>query len=412
MPPSSSSAVRKAQNTSDPTRRQSGRQIRTSTSRPVNYYARPFTSSAGNADEPSEDGPPGFFPAIQYFTDAITALPKETMRHFTLMKEVEAKIHGPSQTMEQLASTVSQMPVPPRKDRQPSRQALLSFTANNSSAATSANGSVVNGHGPALLHQQASDADDQTSTAMQYDPQMNFARRQEFHNLRMVIQSILANMDEKNVCLAEGNRTLARQLSRVESVMPHIESEISEEARLGSKSHWAYADNRAKNKAAPATVEKARRDVAATNSLAAAAATVHEGDIAAARSEARREAKRARNQAADSELEDRPLNKKTQVAKVRKAVESAAGAKGLGIVNGMAVPQPQKRRKVEKEAGGALMERTLSGVTAPKASKGTGSTPRSTPAAEPVKKKSAKPTPALPPVKKRYVIVVIVANEH
>ena len=399
MPPTS--AVRKTQAPTEPNRRQSGRQIRTSTSRPVNYYARPFGSFSGQVDEPQDDNPPGFFPAIQYFTDAITALPKETMRHFTLMKEVEAKVHGPTQAVTQMAGKIMRMPVPPRRDLQPSRQALLSFTANNSSAATSANPSVLNGMIPATAN-PSSDNDEHTSRALQLDPQLDMARRQDFHNLRMVIQSILINLDEKNVCLAEANRTLGRQLARVEDVIPHVESEISEEARLGNLSHWAYADNKVKNKTVPPTAERARRDVAAANSLAAAAATVHESDIAAARSEARREAKKSRAQHADSEFEDRSANKKTLPVKSRKAAEPPSNAKGLGIVNGtVAALQPPKRRKVEKE-GGVVMERTMSG--APKANnKPQKETPRSTPAAEPSKKKSAKAPPVPPLIKKRYI---------
>ncbi|GAB7340147.1 hypothetical protein MBLNU457_6628t1 [Dothideomycetes sp. NU457] len=393
MPPTS--AARKTQTAVDPNRRQSGRQVRTSISRPLNYYARPYGSIGGNVDESQDDSPPGFFPAIQYFTDAITALPKETMRHFTLMKEVEAKIHGPSQSMTQLSDRILNMPVPPRRNRQPSRQALLSFTANNSSAATSANPSVVNGAMPPPPLQQASEADDQVSQATQFDSPVEIARRQDFQNLRAVIHSVLINLDEKNVCLSEANKTLDKQLARVEGVLPHVESEISEEARLGNLKHWAYADNRVKHKPAPANAERNRRDVAATNSLAAAAATVHEDDIAAARGEARREAKK-RHQQADSEFEDR-TTKKAQ-GKGRKAAEAASqpatAAKGLGIVNGLPTVQPPKRRRVDKD-GPVAMERTLSGTG--KGNKGAGNVSRSTPAVEAAKKKTTKAS-APPPV--------------
>lgn len=393
--------MRKTQAGSDPSRRQSGRQIRTSTSRPVNYYARPFGSFNDTANEPQDDNSPGFYPAIQFFTDAITALSKEVMRHSTLMKEVEAKIHGPAEVMTQLANRIKRMPVPPRRSLQPSSQALLSFTAHNSSAATSVNGSVINGVGSALTQQNAF-GDEQLSQSLQIDPQLDMTRRREFQNLRMVMQSILINLDEKNACLAEANRTLDRQLGRVESVIPHVESEISEEARLGSLSHWAYADNRVKNKPATATIERARRDVAATNNLAAAAATIHEGDIAAVRSEARREAKKSRNQQADSEFEDRPAPKKTQSGKGRKPTDTAAVVgKGLGISNATAA-QPQKRRKVEKE-GGVAMERSLSGAVKNNKAKENATKPTLV-AAEPTKKRANhKPMPVPSLAKKKYV---------
>lgn len=394
MPPTS--AVRSTQRGPDPTRRQSVRQARTSTTRPLNYYARPFGSFGGPVDELQDDTPPGFFPAIQYFTDSVTALPKEVMHHFTLIKEVEAKVYGPEKMAAQMAGRILDMPAPPRRSRQPSTQALLSFTANNS-ATNSHNGSVINGSAPGLQH-QPSDADESSSQAPQIDAQADFARRQEFHNLRTVLSSMLVNLDEKNVVMAEANRVLARQLGRMESVIPHVENEISEEARLGSLTHWAYADNRVKKTSATANAEHraARRDVAATNHLAAAAATVHEGDIAAARGEVRREVKKSRNQHVDSEFEDRPA-KKPHPGKGRKVAE--ADNKGLGIMNGVTGSQPQKRRRVEK-TGPVAMESTMSGTG--KATKARGETPRSTPAAEPTKKKT-KAAPLPLPIKKRYV---------
>ena len=48
--------------------------------------------------EPQDVAPaeePGFFPAITHFTDAMTALPRELIRHYTMLKEVDAKIWAP-----------------------------------------------------------------------------------------------------------------------------------------------------------------------------------------------------------------------------------------------------------------------------------------------------------------------------
>lgn len=285
-------------------RHSSGRSARNSVVRPANYYAR------HDATEP----PPGFFPAVQHFTDSIAAVPKEVMRHMTLLKEVEAKLYGPTQALSRLVDTIDAMPFS-RRARQPSRQDLLCYTANNS-AAGSIDGSVSMPDAP---------------TAEEYD----MPRRQEFHNLRMVITGILGNMDEKNVCLAEANRTLDRQLERVKAVLPHVESEISEEARLGSLNHWAYADKKPE-------VESARRNVAATNSLAAAAASVHESDIAAARASSKKiEVKRPEVKKPEAK---KPEIKKPEVKNSTTVVRK---------------PQPPsvKRRKVES----APMERTASG---------------------------------------------------
>ncbi|GAM82261.1 hypothetical protein ANO11243_002400 [Dothideomycetidae sp. 11243] len=394
MPPATARRTQPAAG-SDQARRSSGRQIRTSISRPANYYARPFGSIGGvTADEGQDDEPPGFFPAIQYFTDAVAALPKEVMRHFTLMKEVEAKIHGPTQEMARIADRIAKLPIPPHKSYQPSRQALLSFTANNSSVANSANVSMINGNVPGVIPPSVAEAAEQATQANAIDQQMEMQRRQEFYNLRMVIGQVLANLDEKNVCLAEANRTLDKQLGRMDSVMPHVEAEISEEARLGSLTHWAYTDNRKRN-ALPQPSERSRRDLAATSNLAAAAAAIHEGDIAAARNEGRRETKRGRaQQHMDSEMEDRPSSRKTQV-KTRKVADMTE-AKAGNTTPASGSVQPPKKRKVEK-LGAAAMERTAS--TTAKTIKTQASTQRSTPAAEPAKKKSKPPVP--PMVKKR-----------
>lgn len=405
MPPTTT--VRKAQTAaaSDQNRRSSGRQIRTSISRPTNYYARPFGSLSGpSADDGQDDSPPGFFPAIQYFTDTVAALPKEVMRHLTLMKEVEAKIHGPAQEMTTIAARIDALPTPQRQHHQPSRQALLSFTGNNSSAGNSANASLINGNLPGALPPSVAEAAEQVAKDDPVDTQIEMQRRQEFFNLRMVISQVLANLDEKNVCLAEANRTLDKQLARMDSVIPHVESDLSEEARLGSLSHWAYADNRKKT-AAQQPPERTRRDIAATSNLAAAAAAIHEGDIAAARNEGRKDTKksRAQQQYVDSEMEDRVLPRKTQ-QKSRKAQENAE-AKAGSATPAMASTQAPKKRKVEK-TGGAAMERTAS--TAAKAAKTQAPTQRSTPAAEPAKKKAKPPMP--PMTKRRQVHWLLVST--
>ncbi|KAG8623839.1 hypothetical protein KVT40_008815 [Elsinoe batatas] len=382
MPPTS--AVRKTQNTQDQNRRSSGRQIRTSISRPTNYYARPF-GSLGGAEETQDDSPPGFYPAIQHFTDAVAALPKEVMRHFTLMKEVEAKIHGPTQDMVNLAKRIESLPTPPRRSHQPSHQSMLSFTAANSSAANSANVSVVNGGLPGFMPPSVAEAAAQAAQPTQAEQQADLQRRQEFFNLRMTIGQILANLDERNVCLAEANRTLDRQISRMHRVLPHVESEIHEEARLGNTTHWAYADNKKK---APPVPERARRDVAATSHLAAAAAAIHEGEVAAARNEGREKTKKSRAQHVDSEFEERAPPKKSHKKKVVDPSNDTKAAAGPA-----ATVQPQKKRKIEKTVGGTGMERTTS--TTGKAAKAAAATSRATPATEPAKKKSKPPVPPL-----------------
>jgi hypothetical protein len=401
MPPTSS--VRKASVATTDTnsaRRQSARQPRTSTSRPINYYARSFGQLDNNLDIQDLD-PPGFFPAVQYFADSIAALPREVQRHITLMKEVEAKVYGPTEALQFLTSSILNKPAPLSRN-QPTSPRLLSFTAPPSATASIA-GSVVNGHQPTTFDQRQQD-----DLESQQDEQADHARRSEFQSLRNVIGNMIANLDEKNVVMAEANRALAQQLARLDSVMPHIENEISEESRLGSLTHWAYQDNRAKKQTTTTQNERNRRDVAATSSLAAAAAAVHDQDIAAARGEARRETKKTnRTQAMDSDFDDRPT-KRAQTGKSRKNADVEPKTSGLGIANGTANAATAKRRKVEKApavAGAPAMERSASNMsTVVKAARGAGNTtPRSTPAIETTKKKGKPgPAPGTGAGKKRY----------
>ena len=401
MPPAAS--VRKASVATTDTnsaRRQSARQPRTSTSRPINYYARSFGQLDNNHENQDPD-PPGFFPGVQYFADSISALPREVQRHITLMKEVEAKVYGPTEALKFLTNSILNKPAPLSRN-QPTSPRLLSFTAPPSATVSSA-GSVINGNQPTTFDHRVQD-----DLESQQDEQADHARRSEFQSLRHVIGNLITNLDEKNVVMAEANRALAQQLARLDSVMPHIENEISEESRLGSLTHWAYQDNRAKKQTTTSQNERNRRDVAATSSLAAAAAAVHDQDIAAARGEARRETKKtSRTQAIDSDFDDRPT-KRAQTGKSRKNADAEPKASGLGIANGTANAATTKRRKVEKApaiAGAPAMERSASNMsTVAKAARGAGNTtPRSTPAVETTKKKGKPgPAPGTGAGKKRY----------
>ncbi|KAK5242759.1 hypothetical protein LTR16_008296, partial [Cryomyces antarcticus] len=167
-------AIRKGPAVADPSRRQSARQARTTSSRPANYYARPFGSMGGPVEEPTSSNTPGFYPAITYFTDSITALPKEVMRHFSMLKEVEAKVHGPDEVLAELSDKLWKLPPPPRQRPSPPSQMnacggpsnTLNFTANNS-AAGSAPGSLLNGASD--VPQQAADVLANTAQAQSAD---------------------------------------------------------------------------------------------------------------------------------------------------------------------------------------------------------------------------------------------------
>jgi hypothetical protein len=250
-------------------RRQSGRAVRSTASKQT-YYGR------GPPPEPPvpEDTEPGFFPAVTHFTDAVDALPREVMRHFTMLKEMEAKLHAPDELLGELASRIE-------------RQGLSSIGVN------------IPGGPPGR-------------------PESD--RATLLHQLRECIALMAPMLDEKIAVLSTANITLERQLECMESSYRHVPEEVSTEARLGSTTHWAYTKEKEAKKSGN---DRSRRDANAYS--VAGRAALNDTDLAAARSEARREAmlaRKSRNQHLDSDFDERPASRR-QNGKSRKQAETA-----------------------------------------------------------------------------------------
>jgi hypothetical protein len=341
-------------------RRTSARAARSTASRPTNYYARGFSSAqqqasaASDIATPTTGTQPGFFPAITHFTDAADALPREVMRHFSMLKEVEAKLHGPEEELARLAASISNLVEKSRSVAKPGN----------------------NGKGNV-----ASEAESSTKVAAT-TPDTQQEQTQLFRQLNYGVALMAPMLEEKIAVLSTANMTLARQLDRMESSYMHIPDEVSHEARLGSSTHWAYTAEKETKKAGN---ERTRREVAAANNLAAAAAAVE--DLAAARSEARREAmlaKKGRQQHVDSDFEERHLARKP-TGKGRGKHADPPDGKPVGPGPGQ--PGPGKKRK--NAAGGAAMERSISAaVSGARAAVGS-----PTPGVEPTRKRKNPPGP-------------------
>ena len=310
-------------------RRQPVRQTRINPSRAVN---------APRANAPIDDPPknaPGFFPGITHFTDTITALPKEMIRHYTMLKEVDVKIFGPEETLLKLIDTISAQSSPD-------------------------------------------------------DGAADWARRQHFQHARYAMAEMLGSLDEKNHALAMATDALERLLARCDSAWPQVQRELSEDTRYGRLDHWAYTDRAADSKKGGAVIgERTRREVALANSIAAAAAAGGVGETAEAgpsRADTRGKSRKAQAQAlAESEQDDPARHGKRAAGnnKRSKPTESPA-ATHLAAVNGT-VTTANKRRKVEKTvsttaAGGLPMEKSLSAVFGTNTR--SGASPRETPALE------------------------------
>ena len=356
-------------------RAQPVRQTRTNPPRSSMPGIRTFGSRASLSGGALEEKDIEIFPAITHFADAITALPKELVRHFTLLKEVDAKIYAPEEQLHRLVAEALSAPLHPV-----STQQQLGPRAPSTSAQGSVNGSASNGYAASITEQ------DHTNPAV-YDSS-NLPRRQLFQNCAITMQNMLVALDEKNHVISTAGEALTKQLARLDDCLPYLDLEISEEARNGSTVHWAYPENRVPR---AANTSASRREAAAVNTLSAAAQLMV--DEAAARSDARKQAiaeKKKGKQQAESDFDDQERREKKVHgnSKVRKAAESAS-AVGLGITNGAANGHPPKRRKIEKgPTGGAVMERSISGVFNNGTGKGKVASPRATPGPEVVKKRS------------------------
>ena len=348
-------------------RAQPVRQTRTNPPRTAIPGIRPF-GSRGSLSGGLEEKDIEIFPAITHFADAITALPKELVRHFTLLKEVDAKIYAPEEQLHRLVAEALNAPLPPPVNAQPLRA--------STSAQGSVNGSAINGY-PALV------ADQELTNSVVYDA-ANLPRRQLFQNCAITMQNMLVALDEKNHVISTAGEALNKQLARLDDCLPYIDLEISEEARYGSTVHWAYPENRVVR---ATNGGNSRREAATVNTLSAAAQLMV--DEAAARSDARKQAiaeKKKGKQQAESDFDDQEKREKKVHgnSKIRKAAESAVG---LGITNGATNGNPPKRRKVEKgPTGGAVMERSISSVMNNAVKKV--ASPRATPVPEGTKKRS------------------------
>ncbi|KAK4188798.1 putative transcriptional regulatory protein [Podospora australis] len=343
-------------------------------------------------DTPAQEKPIDIFPGVNNFTDAISALPKEIVRHFTLLKEVDAKIfHNEGKLFTNLRNALD---TPPPAGLFPSFDDASTTTAPTS-APMSVQGSST-GAPPNLAPLSVpSNAD---STDLAYS-QANLPRRQLFRETSLRLQDMMLALEEKNHVLLTANDALEKQMKRIDTVWPHLESEFSEEAKWGSTTHWAYFENRQAQQQAKTNdkqAERTRREGAAT--LSAAAEKLAEE--LAARSSDRKQAiaakKNAKTQSGEGDADKANEPTKKTHAKSRKAPAEPAAPIGLGITTGTPVaPAPSKRRKVDpaKTNGATPAERAMSTVFGNSTAKPKTTSPRETPVPESgPKKRKALPT--------------------
>jgi hypothetical protein len=346
-------------------RAQPVRQTRTNPPRYSGTLVRSFGTreflSGGQGNGQSPDQQTDIFPAITYFADVITALPKELARHFTLLKEVDAKIFAPEEALGQLVDAALNAPPPPRR-RQPKPPHIAETVSAQSGVPVIVNGIIINSQVAT-----ADTLDPYTRADPAWDPG-NVPRRQLFRQCTYTMQEMLISLDEKNHVLSTAAEALNKQLSRLDNCFSYVEGEISEDTRYGNEKHWAYTESRTSKPS-----DRPRRDASSANHFP----NSHQVSVdeAAARSELRKQtllAKKSRTHLSEFDFDDHldvrhkgDSGKKTHGnSKKGRPVEPTATV-GLGITNGTVVNgnPPSKRRKVEKgPLTGTAMERSLSTV--------------------------------------------------
>ena len=305
----------------------------------------------------------GFYPAITHFTDAIAALPRELRRHTSLLKEVDAKAWAPEANLQTLLAACAEPETPPSvQANQAGANSELSVIGNGTDMPSGDSPSVDTLQDPHVCPSSSVRAQDESQRLMEH--------RKLLYSLRATLSKMMVSMDEKNHLISGANDDLCRHLTRLKTIYPHLAGEVSEEARLGSLTHWAYVDNKMPTGMNPAT--NARREAAAGS------ASTHDTEIAS-RSETRREAmlaRKLRQQPIESDLDDARLAAKRQNAhgKGKKTGDAHVDpVAGLGITG--VVPAP-KRKRTEK---GAIL-----------AMKGTATATKRAPSQEPAQQEPSK----------------------
>ena len=213
---------------SSSSRRQPLRQARTQPRKLTN--ARSAVNGNSQTNESASHHPPArFYPALTSFTDAVDALPSETIRHFTLLREVDAKACTPEAHLRDLIDAFekcpnSEDPYAPDPALEALNQLEEQVFAQTAEAAE-------------LLAQLEKEGT--ASGTIAGRPETKRARAAQ---IRSQLQQLLVTQDEKIHVVTTANEAIQKLLSRIEQTFAYVEVEIPALYRLGSKEHWAYKD--------------------------------------------------------------------------------------------------------------------------------------------------------------------------
>ena len=229
--------------------------------RQVRAPRKPAASKLANGAESSahHHPPAKFYPALTAFTDAVDALPSEIIRHFTLLREVDAKACLPEANLRALIDATERLPAPEDPyefdaamealkqidDLRRRRDLNQNFATTQPQAALLAD----------LERLEAAEAANPNPQIVMGAPE---TRRARCHQIRAQITDLLVTQDEKIHVITTAVDALQKHLSRVENAFAFVEIEIPSIYRLGNPEHWAYKEPMKKGTAAQVARERDR----------------------------------------------------------------------------------------------------------------------------------------------------------
>ncbi|KAK6541294.1 hypothetical protein TWF694_008650 [Orbilia ellipsospora] len=166
--------------------------------------------------------PTQFYPGLAAFTDAIDALPQETIRHFTLLREVDAKASGPEDLLR--SSIKHSLGVHSPAD-----------SINKSDPYRVPNN--INGLlDDSLLEIGSYSLGASEENVCEHD------RRSRLHEVRLLISDLLLTLDEKIHVISTASEALSKHLVRIDDAYENVTQEIDPVIRDGNPVHWAYGN--------------------------------------------------------------------------------------------------------------------------------------------------------------------------
>ncbi|KAF3213883.1 hypothetical protein TWF679_005197 [Orbilia oligospora] len=176
--------------------------------------------------------PPQFYPGLAAFTDAIEALPQETIRHFTLLREVDAKASGPEDLLRNfIKNALSISPplqAPPKAEPITEPVRVLDDQS----------------HPDKPLSNSSSNNNNNNNSNLSDNNQSNeHVKRSRLHEVRALISDLLLTLDEKIHVISTASETLAKHQVRIDDAYSATTREIDSVLRDGNPAHWAYGNS-------------------------------------------------------------------------------------------------------------------------------------------------------------------------